>query len=131
RATRTTLESAAWDRIVPDPGLIATPEYAQVAVVDRGDGIRREDLRRLFVAFQQLDGSSTRRQGGTGPGLAVSARLGAAMNGHIAVRSTPGRGSTFAFLLPLAEEHGGGRATEDGARTSSRSASSLALRASA
>ena len=63
-----------------------------------------DELRRLFVAFHQLDGSSSRRYEGTGIGLVLSARLAAAMRGHIAVRSTPGVGSTFALLLPAAEE---------------------------
>jgi signal transduction histidine kinase len=103
-AGRTTLDASAWDRIVPDPEPTVAPAYAVVAVVDRGDGIRSEDLRRLFVAFQQLDGSSTRRQGGTGLGLAISARLAAGMGGYIAVRSAPGEGSTFAFLVPPSEE---------------------------
>src|SRR5204862_7011326 len=103
--TRTHIDAAPWDRIVPDPGPTRAPAYAEIAVVDRGEGIRREDLRRLFVAFQQLDGSSTRRQGGTGLGLAISARLAAAMRGHIAVRSRPGEGSTFAFFAPLVDEH--------------------------
>jgi len=93
----------AWDRVVPEPGPDTKGQaYLEIAVDDRGGGIRREELRRLFVAFQQLDGSSSRRHEGTGIGLALSARLAAAMRGHIAVRSTPGVGSTFALLLPAA-----------------------------
>lgn len=93
-----------WDRVLPEPGPdVASRTYAEVAVIDSGEGIHRDDLRRLFVGFQQLDGSSTRRHGGTGIGLALSARLAAAMQGHIAVRSRPGVGSTFALLLPAAE----------------------------
>ncbi len=93
----------AWDRVVPEPGPDAKGRtFLEVAVEDQGGGIRREELRRLFVAFQQLDGSSSRRHEGTGIGLALSARLAAAMRGHIAVRSTPGVGSTFALLLPAA-----------------------------
>lgn len=100
-----TLQATPWQRVVPDPG----PEdhgreYAEIQISDRGAGIRAEDLRRLFVAFLQLDGSSTRRHEGTGLGLAISARLAAAMGGHIAVRSTAGQGSTFALLLPIGHE---------------------------
>jgi signal transduction histidine kinase len=93
-----------WERVVPIPAPVvaADLDFAEISVTDRGVGIERADLRRLFVAFQQLDGSSTRRQGGTGLGLAISARLAAAMGGHIAVRSAPGRGSTFALFLPVA-----------------------------
>ena len=92
-----------WDRVVPEPGPDAKGQaYLEIAVDDRGGGIRRDELRRLFLAFHQLDGSSSRRHEGTGIGLALSARLAAAMRGHIAVRSTPGVGSTFALLLPAA-----------------------------
>jgi len=91
-----------WHRLVPDPGPDAEAgPWVVLAVRDQGAGIAAEDLPRLFVAFQQLDGSSTRRQGGTGLGLAISARLAEAMHGHIAVRTTPGTGSTFALLLPV------------------------------
>jgi signal transduction histidine kinase len=100
-----------WHRIVPEPGPEARGQaYAQVVVVDAGEGIQPDDLRRLFVAFQQLDGSSTRRHGGTGLGLTIASRLAAAMRGHIAVRSTPGQGSTFAFLVPIAPDAAAARA---------------------
>jgi signal transduction histidine kinase len=96
------LHATPWQRVVPDPGPDARGrDYAEINVTDAGVGIKSEDLRRLFVAFLQLDGSSTRRHEGTGLGLAISARLAAGMGGHIAVRSTPGHGSTFALLLPI------------------------------
>jgi signal transduction histidine kinase len=102
-ALRTTsLHATPWQRVVPDPGPDARGrEYAEIAVTDTGVGIRPEDLRRLFQAFFQLDGSSTRRHEGTGLGLALSVRLAANMGGHIAVRTAPGEGSTFALLLPI------------------------------
>jgi signal transduction histidine kinase len=91
-----------WLRVVPDPGPDSMGRsYVEVAVTDTGIGIRPEDMRRIFVAFLQLDGSSTRRAEGTGLGLTISARLAAAMGGHIAVHSVPGQGSTFALLLPV------------------------------
>ncbi len=96
------LDTGHWQRIVPDPGPGAIGRrYSEIAVRDSGTGIRPEDLRRLFVAFLQLDGSSTRRHEGTGLGLAISAKLAATMGGHIAVHSMPGRGSTFSLFLPI------------------------------
>jgi len=69
------------------------------SVTDTGPGIAVGDLQRLFEPFTQLDGSSTRRHGGTGLGLTISRRLAEIMGGTISVDTRLGDGSTFTFVV--------------------------------
>ena len=71
------------------------------SVSDTGIGITEDGMNRLFKSFSQIDGSYTRKFGGTGLGLAVSKQLVEMMNGEMWVESEIGRGSTFYFEIPL------------------------------
>lgn len=73
-------------------------------VCDSGIGIPADKQKAIFEAFSQADNSTTRRYGGTGLGLTISARLVAAMGGELTVSSEPGKGSEFSFALPLAAQ---------------------------
>jgi two-component system, sensor histidine kinase and response regulator len=69
----------------------------RLTVRDTGIGIPQHEQERIFRAFEQEESSTSRKYGGTGLGLTIAARLGALMDGQIAVESEPGRGSTVAF----------------------------------
>ena len=85
--------------IVVEPG--AQPDALAIAVHDTGIGIAPADQARIFLEFEQADGSSTRKFGGTGLGLTISKRIIESMGGSIAVDSAGGQGSTFRVMVPL------------------------------
>jgi signal transduction histidine kinase len=75
-----------------------------LSVRDTGPGISAADQAKLFQEFQQADNSITKAKGGTGLGLAISKRIIEMHGGRIWVESVVGRGSTFAFTLPVRVE---------------------------
>ncbi|MCK9914117.1 response regulator [Microbacteriaceae bacterium K1510] len=73
----------------------------RIVVRDTGIGLKQEDRARIFLEFEQADGSSTRKFGGTGLGLAITKGIVERMAGRIDVDSAPGAGATFTVTLPL------------------------------
>ena len=71
-----------------------------LSVADTGIGVAAQDQERIFVSFAQVDGSVTRRFGGTGLGLTICRNIARAMGGDISVESRPGEGATFTASLP-------------------------------
>lgn len=84
--------------------LVAVPglEFIRFSVQDNGIGISPEDRERIFDEFEQVGSSFTQKYGGVGLGLALTRKLVELHGGMITVESTPGEGSTFIFILPVA-----------------------------
>jgi signal transduction histidine kinase len=76
-------------------------EHVVYRVEDTGIGIPEEMHQQVFDEFRQVDGSTTRRYGGSGLGLSLARRLARVLGGEIYVDSSPGHGSTFRVELPL------------------------------
>jgi signal transduction histidine kinase len=73
----------------------------EISVADTGEGIPADDLPNIFERFYRVDKSRARATGGTGLGLTIAKRMVEAHGGKIAVQSELGKGSRFAFTLPI------------------------------
>jgi signal transduction histidine kinase len=100
-------------------------DWYQIVVIDRGVGIAREELPRIFDRFHQAGEAMTREAEGAGLGLYITKRLVEAMGGTITVTSVPDEGSTFRVWLPVSPP------SEDGRSRGSLGARESAARASA
>ena len=104
---RLVAEATEWEDDGGDFGAVlmgSTRSAVAFRISDTGIGMPSQELERIFDAFYQVDGSSTREHGGTGLGLSIVKRLVDAHGGEVSVESEQGKGTTFSVIIPEAED---------------------------
>lgn len=96
----------SFDKVAPSPAfheesLRKPGNILQISIADTGIGIPGDKQQLIFEAFQQADGSTSRRYGGTGLGLSISKELVKRLGGEMRLQSEEGKGSRFSVFLPL------------------------------
>jgi two-component system sensor histidine kinase SenX3 len=84
-----------------DVAVVAEHDRVHIAVRDRGIGIPKRDLERIFERFYRVDRARSRQTGGTGLGLSIVRHVAQAHGGEVTVDSVEGEGSTFVLHLPI------------------------------